>query len=182
MTVQSQLLLTNRAESWAEPGRVNGQRLAKAAALAYREARLRAGLAQLIARLTGRCCRLQSLRRVLSESIVLGSHHGGTRPVPIAKIRGSEGRCDDFDAAFRPLKEHNRRKWMGVALARLRGAALPPVTLAQVGTVYFVLDGHHRISVARAFGQESIDAEVTVWDVAPASAQAQAGLRTQPAW
>jgi len=46
------------------------------------------------------------------------------------------------------------------------GVTLPLVDLVQVGDVYFVRDGHHRISVARAFGQESIDAQVTVWEVA----------------
>jgi hypothetical protein len=40
---------------------------------------------------------------------------------------------------------------------------LPPVVLVQVGDVYFVRDGHHRISVARALGQLDIEAEVTVW-------------------
>jgi hypothetical protein len=87
------------------------------------------------------------------------------RTVEMARIRGSEGRSEDFDGAFRPLKEHARGKWMSVALARLKGVVLPVVELAQVGDVYFVLDGHHRISVARAFGQESIDAAVTVWEV-----------------
>jgi hypothetical protein len=43
---------------------------------------------------------------------------------------------------------------------------LPPVELIQVGDVYFVRDGHHRISVARMMGQDSIDAEVTVWETA----------------
>jgi hypothetical protein len=52
-----------------------------------------------------------------------------------------------------------------VAKARLKGVTLPPVELIQVGDVYFVRDGHHRISVARAFGQEHVDAEVTVWEV-----------------
>jgi hypothetical protein len=42
---------------------------------------------------------------------------------------------------------------------------LPPVVLVQVGDVYFVRDGHHRISVARALGQLDIEAEVTVWQV-----------------
>jgi ParB-like chromosome segregation protein Spo0J len=54
---------------------------------------------------------------------------------------------------------------MSVALARLKGVVLPAVELAQVREAYYVLDGHHRISVARAFGQESIDAAVTVWEV-----------------
>jgi hypothetical protein len=39
--------------------------------------------------------------------------------------------------------------------------------LIQVGDDYFVRDGHHRISVARAFGREQIDAEVIVWDLGP---------------
>jgi hypothetical protein len=54
---------------------------------------------------------------------------------------------------------------MGLAAARQRGIVLLPVDLIQVGDVYFVRDGHHRISVAQAFGQKQIDAEVTVWDV-----------------
>ena len=43
--------------------------------------------------------------------------------------------------------------------------ALPPVSLAQVGDIYFVKDGHHRISVARALGQKAIEAKVVVWQV-----------------
>jgi len=45
------------------------------------------------------------------------------------------------------------------------GTPLPPVELVQVGDVYFVRDGHHRISVARTVGQRDIEAEVTVWHV-----------------
>ena len=56
-------------------------------------------------------------------------------------------------------------RWLGVAAARDHGKVLPPVVLVQVGGVYFVRDGHHRISVARALGQLDIEAEVTVWQV-----------------
>jgi hypothetical protein len=162
-------------------GHVSRQQLAKVAAQAYRGARLRAGLARAWALLRGRRSGLWSLEHVLSERAVRGSHHGGIRPVALAQIRGSEGRCEDFDAAFRPLKEHNRGKWMSVALARLQGVALPVVKLAQVGDSYFVLDGHHRISVARAFGQESIDAEITVWEVDGRSAPAPAAAHLEGA-
>jgi hypothetical protein len=54
-------------------------------------------------------------------------------------------------------------RWLRVAAARDQGKVLPPVVLVQVGDVYFVRDGHHRISVARALGQLDIEAEVTVW-------------------
>jgi hypothetical protein len=92
--------------------------------------------------------------------------YDGTHAVPLTMIRGSEGR-DDFDAAFHPLREDMEKRWLGVATAMLRGDALPPVDLIRVGDVYYVRDGHHRISVARAIGQREIDAQVTVWDAPP---------------
>lgn len=52
-----------------------------------------------------------------------------------------------------------------MAVARQQGKALPPVRLVQVGDLYFVRDGHHRISVARALGQQDIKARVTIWQV-----------------
>ncbi len=88
----------------------------------------------------------------------------GMLVVPISQIRGSESRSSDFDRDFNPLQDHNKRRWLSVAAARRRGKALPPVKLIQVGDVYFVRDGHHRISVARALGQRSIEARVVVWE------------------
>jgi hypothetical protein len=89
----------------------------------------------------------------------------GVQMVPISRIRGSESRCADFDCDFNPLHDHNKRRWLNVASARQRGKTLPPVILVQVGDVYFVRDGHHRISVARALGQCDIEAHVLVWQV-----------------
>ncbi len=110
-----------------------------------------------------RLLRLADVRRTCS---LAGSHYAGTRSVPIDRIKGSEGRSEDFDANWRPLRLHSKGRWVSLASARQQGVALPPVDLIQVGGVYFVRDGHHRISVARAFGQECVDAEVTVWQVA----------------
>jgi hypothetical protein len=73
---------------------------------------------------------------------------------------------------------------MSVAKARLQGATLPPVDLVQVSDVYFVRDGHHRISVAKALGQVDIDADVTVWEVRGVLSQERAfapRLVAQPA-
>jgi hypothetical protein len=94
-----------------------------------------------------------------------GSHYAGTRTVPLRQIRGSEGRSEDFDAEFAPVTSHSQWRWLKVASARLQDVRLPPVEPIQVRQVYDVRDGHHRISVVRAWGQESIEAEVTVWDV-----------------
>lgn len=85
--------------------------------------------------------------------------------VPIEKIVGSEGRAQDFDKQFRPLVNHIRDRWIGVAIAYRRGKALPPVELIQVGDEYYVRDGHHRISVAKLFGQATIEAKI-IYEVA----------------
>jgi hypothetical protein len=147
----------------------NGARFAEGRWLVvYRRARQRARLARLVARITGRGVRLQHLASALNGQPLVASHSAGLRAVRLESIRGSEGRCEDFDRAFRPTSERTRERWMRVALAHLRGITLPPVDLVQVGEVYFVRDGHHRVSVARAFGQQSIDAQVTVWQLAEA--------------
>jgi hypothetical protein len=91
--------------------------------------------------------------------------YAGLHTVPIEQIRGSEGRSTDFDRDFHPLQDHSSGRWLRVAAAREQDKALPPVVLIQVGEVYFVRDGHHRISVARARGQLDIEAEVNVWHV-----------------
>jgi hypothetical protein len=132
----------------------------------FQKAKAQAWLGRLWSALTGSGCRLFRLSEVLSSCRVRGSHYAGVRTVSIDEIRGSEGRCRDFDADFRPLRSHNKVRWARIAKARLKGVTLPLVELVQVGGVYFVRDGHHRISVARAFGQQNIDAEVTVWQVA----------------
>jgi hypothetical protein len=90
----------------------------------------------------------------------------GTQTVPIRQIRGSETLREAFDDAFHPLDTHTRGTWLSIANAWLRGKALQPVKLIRLGDVYFVRDGHHHISVARALGQQEIDAFVTVWEVA----------------
>lgn len=156
----SQMQLQARA---SRPG--EGDQPIRLALLRYRDARRQAWLGRAWSALTGRSHRLLHLSDVLASCTLRGSHHAGTRSVPISQIRGSEGRCDDFDADFQPLRSHNRGRWVSVATARARGVTLPVVELVQVGDAYFVRDGHHRISVAKAWGQESIDAEVTVWDV-----------------
>lgn len=74
----------------------------------------------------------------------------------------ADGRVQDFDAQFRPLKTHSRARWISVAQAMLRGTSLPPVALVEVGHQYFVQDGHHRLSVAQAMGQTTINAHVVV--------------------
>ncbi|MDR1909826.1 MAG: DUF4032 domain-containing protein [Spirochaetaceae bacterium] len=85
----------------------------------------------------------------------------GMQTVDINLIVGSEGRYRDFNKYFLPNAEHLRSRWEKVDQARLRDIVLPPIQLYEIGGVYFVRDGNHRVSVARSQGGEMIDAEVT---------------------
>ena len=64
-----------------------------------------------------------------------------------------------------PLSGRIQERWISVAMARSQYIPLEPVKLVQVGEHYFIEDGHHRISVARARGESMIDAEITIWKV-----------------
>jgi hypothetical protein len=146
-----------------------GEHWATCAALKlYQRARSRSVLGWIRWLLAGGPCHLLDLGRVQAACRIRERRDLGTRPVPIGRILGSEGRDKDFEASFRPLGAHNRARWMRVAEAMYLGVALPPVELIQVGGVYFVRDGHHRISVAKALGQTEIEAHVTLWRVAGA--------------
>jgi len=118
-------------------------------------------LAQLFKRQGRELINLESYKSSLQ---INGQHAVGTKMVTIKDIRGTEGREHDFDANFNPRHERMRDRWVSVARARFNQTPLPAVELIQVGEIYFVRDGHHRISVARALGQQAIDAHVTVWD------------------
>jgi hypothetical protein len=139
-------------------------RVADAAARLYSQTRLASWWAARWGRLIGHRPPARDLMALASR--VQGQHSLGLQTVPLAQIRGSEGRTTDFDAAFRPLADHSRGRWVSIARARLADEPLPAVELILVDDMYYVRDGNHRISVARALGQQQIDAQVTVWDVA----------------
>jgi hypothetical protein len=110
--------------------------------------------------------RPQSLYDLNALKLALGLHgsfYAGMQIVPIGLIIGSEGRTTDFDMDFYPIHGASRERWVNMAMAHLADLQLPSVKLIQVDDAYFVRDGHHRISVSRAFGQLAIDAEVITW-------------------
>lgn len=81
--------------------------------------------------------------------------------VPLGAIVGTLEPTRHFDAGFRPALDLVRRRWQRIALAHRRGDALPPIELVKRPEGYYVLDGRHRVSVARALGHPDIDARVT---------------------
>jgi hypothetical protein len=126
----------------------------------YSTARTKALFNSVLARLAGRPNRLLSYDEIKDKLHLGGSVYGGIRTVPVKSIIGSVDRYRDFDRVFLPSQPFTGERWKAINRAFYRDEALPPVKLYQVGEAYFVLDGHHRVSVAREHGVEFIDAEV----------------------
>ena len=80
------------------------------------------------------------------------------RPVPLEAIVGTVDATSDFDADFRPATDRVSSRWQRVARAYHDGRPLPPVALIERPDGYYVVDGRHRVSVARALGHRDIDA------------------------
>ena len=121
---------------------------------------------RLAAFLRGECPALDDLQQVNRSGRVRGSHYAGLQTVSLDAIQGSEARTTDFDHHFHPRNARSLWRWVSIFQARMNEEALPPVELIQVGSEYYVRDGHHRLSVAHALGEHFIEAEVTVWDLA----------------
>lgn len=85
----------------------------------------------------------------------------GVQVVDPEKIVGSVGRRRDFDRCFMPRRAEAGERWKRVDLAFYRDKVLPPVSLYKLGDAYFVLDGNHRVSVARYHGVPAVEADVT---------------------
>lgn len=123
-------------------------------------ARTKSLFRDILAFLRGSPNRLLDFNEVSHKLRIGGPIYRGVQTVPLAKIIGSVQRYQDFDRAFLPAQTHTIEKWARVNRAWYEDVSLPPVLLYKVGEAYFVVDGHHRVSVAREQGGEFIDAEV----------------------
>jgi hypothetical protein len=90
-----------------------------------------------------------------------GERSLGLQVIALDSIVGTVDRQRDFDRSFRPTSSRVRQRWEGIALAQRTGQAMPPIDVYRVGELHFVKDGHHRVSVARAQGRDTIDGYVT---------------------
>lgn len=86
--------------------------------------------------------------------------------VALHSIVGTVDPTMQFDARFRPASERLRGRWERIALAHRTGVALPPIVLLERPDGYYVIDGRHRVSVARTLGHPDIDA----WVIGPRQA------------
>ena len=86
--------------------------------------------------------------------------HLGVRAIPLDQIVGTDGRGGDFDRAFLPRRPDIAQRWRRVERAFPDGD-FPPIVVYRLGEAYFVLDGHHRVAIARQRRMRTIDADVT---------------------
>jgi uncharacterized ParB-like nuclease family protein len=129
----------------------------------FDSARARAFRRSLTSILTGRATRLRSIEPLLRASGLEGRAFGGVREIPVDKIVGSvapEGKAGDFDPEFLPVNRRMRERWTRIYLAMVEGDELPPIDVYKVDGNYYVIDGHHRVSVARNLGRPMINARV----------------------
>ncbi len=130
----------------------------------FMRARRHAAMARVAARLRGEPDDVGVIlpyEEVIAALGFVSEHQAGAAVVALDAIVGTVDRGRDFDRRFRPTSGRVRSRWEHIAAAMRRGEPMPPVDLVRIGEIYFVRDGHHRVSVARALGRTDIDAYVT---------------------
>ncbi len=126
-------------------------------------ARFRAFRRAIRAALTGRARRLASIGPVLEAAGQAGQSDRGVREIPLDRVVGTASaaaKAADFDPGFLPMTRRLRDRWTRIYTAMVEGDELPPIDVYKVGDSYYVIDGHHRVSVARSLGRSTIPARV----------------------
>jgi len=127
----------------------------------FQSARQKAGIQEVLARITGKSTQLLSYDEVAEKLKLRIRTERGIQHIPVDAIIGSVGRYTDFTRTFLPRRANDRERWARVKAAFLEeGAGLPPIEVYKVGEVYFVIDGNHRVSIARQEGLTTIEARV----------------------
>jgi hypothetical protein len=126
----------------------------------FQRARFKAFMNRVWATLSGKPSTLLSYDDIKEKLRIGGPIYRGVQTVRVDQIAGSLNRYHEFDRVFLPASDVLADRWQRVNRAFYQEISLPPVVLYKVGQVYFVVDGHHRVSVAREQGQIYIEAEV----------------------
>lgn len=133
---------------------------------AYQNMRFRGVLWRFLCRLTRKSFLLMDFSAVQKNCQLDSQYDLGVQTIPLDQILGSVGRVNDFDAKFFLRTEKAcKERWMRIAQMILSGESVPAVDVVQMGDRYFVKDGHHRVSAARALGMKYIEAQVCVLKV-----------------
>jgi len=117
----------------------------------------------LFSSITGRAGQLRSFAEAVE---VLQSHQTislGLQDISLKNIVGTVSRERDFTCNFLPRTNSTvgKERWRKIYILAVTGEGFPPVEVYKIGQDYFVKDGHHRVSVARYLGWDTIQANVT---------------------
>lgn len=134
--------------------------LSSTAAQDFRNARRQAALKDVLARFTGKSIGLLSYEEAREKLKARQASKKGLKDIPLDAIIGSVGRYSDFTRDFLPKIDTIEDRWVRVKVAAERHE-VPPIEVYKIGEAYFVLDGNHRVSVARQMGATHIPAYVT---------------------
>jgi len=126
----------------------------------FERVRFKAFMNRVWASISGQPTTLLSYDEIKEKLHIGGPIYRGVQTVLVDQIAGSLNRYHEFDRVFMPASDKLADRWQRVNRAFYGEVSLPPVVLYKVGQVYFVVDGHHRVSVAREQGQIYIEAEV----------------------
>lgn len=118
---------------------------------------------------------------------LLGRSDSGGKAVDVHKIVGSVGRADTLrsDFFYRKGKAMTNR-FVRVGQAMRQGKTLPPLELYKIKragpamgappqSAYYVVDGHHRVAMARQLGQDFLDAHVIEYRVGGVPGESSVG-------
>ena len=111
--------------------------------------------------LTGRSIDLLRFEEVKSRLRLRDERYIGLQEIDLDKIVGSVGRYKDFTRSFLPRTNAIRSRWQRLDAMARGPSGFPPIDVYKVGSVFFVIDGNHRVSVARQLGANTIEAYVT---------------------
>jgi nucleotide-binding universal stress UspA family protein len=126
----------------------------------FRRARRKASLQKIFARFSKKSVDLLSYEEVSRKLRAIESGRKELKEIPLDSIVGSVGRYKDFTRGFLPKRDSDEQRWARVEIAMTDFGGLPPIEVYQIGKAYFVLDGNHRVSVARQMKAPSIEAYV----------------------
>jgi len=149
----------------------------------FTRARRRARLRALVARIRRAHTpnRLLSFDAVRRELVANNRLYRGRRVVEVDEIVGSVGRWDEFDRSVLPARASVGQRWKRMDRAFHRAEDLPPVELYDIGGVYFVVDGHHRVSVARYHRVPTVEATVAEFHPQRLAGPAPTTAKSRPA-
>jgi len=129
----------------------------------FRRARSKARLQHLWAAVTGESIKLLPYDEISKKMRTVGLSSKGVKEIPMEAIVGSVNRYEDFDRNFLPLRDEDMQRWARVkaVMTSPGSTGLPPIRVYKIGEAYFVLDGNHRVSIAKEMGIDQVEAYVT---------------------